>query len=46
MARGYAVVESGGHVYSSARGARVGDSVNIRLKDGSISATVTEVKEK
>ena len=46
LARGYAVVESGGHVYSSARRARVGDSINIRLKDGSISATVTEVKEK
>lgn len=44
MARGYAIVEGeGGHVVDSVAKARVGQTVSVKLQDGSLEAEVTAV---
>lgn len=46
LTRGYAMVQTGeGNVLRSVKQAEAGDSVHITLNDGSLSATVTHVKE-
>ena len=46
LTRGYAMVQTAdGTVTRSARQVRPGDSLDIRLQDGSLRATVTDVKE-
>ena len=46
LSRGYAIVESSGQVYKSVSSLAVGDKIQVSLSDGSIGATVTEIKEK
>ncbi|MBQ5608405.1 MAG: exodeoxyribonuclease VII large subunit [Oscillospiraceae bacterium] len=46
LTRGYAMVQTGeGNVLRSVKQAETGDSIHITLNDGSLSATVTHVKE-
>lgn len=44
LARGYSVVEKCGAVVSDAKNISVGDTLDIRLASGGISATVTKIK--
>lgn len=44
LARGYSVVERCGAVVSDAKNISVGDTLDIRLASGGISATVTKIK--
>ncbi len=39
---GFALLRSGGRTLTSARGIRQGDEVEIRLPDGTLTATVTD----
>ena len=46
LTRGYAMIQTGeGNVLRSVKQAETGDSIHITLNDGSLSATVTHVKE-
>ncbi|MDD6189754.1 MAG: exodeoxyribonuclease VII large subunit [Clostridiales bacterium] len=45
LARGYSVARKDGAVIKSAKSVKAGDSVSIRLADGSMDCTVTEVNE-
>ena len=45
LSRGYALAQLDNHVITSAKQVIKGDSINIRLSDGSIDATVTEIRE-
>lgn len=46
LTRGYAMVQNaGGEVVRSVKQAATGDAVEITLRDGTVSATVTQIKE-
>jgi exodeoxyribonuclease VII large subunit len=45
LARGYAVVRTGGNVVSSAKGIRVGQTVSVQLADGWFDSNVTKVEK-
>ena len=46
LRKGYAKIEKGGKVVSSAKDIVVGESLNIRLADGDVESSVVAVKEK
>jgi exodeoxyribonuclease VII large subunit len=46
LTRGYALVQTGeGEVLQSIKQVHTGDSISIKITDGSLSASVTKVKE-
>ena len=46
VARGYAIVERAGRILTRAADASAGDEIGLRLSDGTIRATATEVRVK
>ena len=45
LGRGYSVVQSGHHIIRSVTAIAPGDTIQIRLADGTLAATVTETQE-
>ena len=45
LSRGYAMAQKGNQVLRSVQQSQPGDTVNVTFSDGSLTATVTEVKE-